>query len=176
RIAERRVHDNDPAGRRCRDVDIVDTDAGAAYDLQGPGLFENFCGDLGSRADRQTVVIADGGGELFLVLAEGGLEIGVDAAILENLYGRRRESVGNEYLGHDRLTLPWSMRFWLPRKPNPATPSAPQCRHAPLSRHTRRAGRAVHPDKRRCRRRRLLFRADRPRSWRTQPGRRQRAA
>ena len=42
----------------------------------------------------------DRGCELFLVLAQRGLEIHVDAAILEDLHGRRRERIGNENFGH----------------------------------------------------------------------------
>ena len=37
--------------------------------------------------------------ELVLVLAEVGLEIDLDAAILEDLHGGGRESVGNENAG-----------------------------------------------------------------------------
>ena len=39
------------------------------------------------------------GGELVLVLAEVGLEIDLDAAILEDLHGGGGESVGNENAG-----------------------------------------------------------------------------
>jgi hypothetical protein len=35
-----------------------------------------------------------------LVLAEIGLEIDLDAAILEDLHGGGEEGVGNEYAGH----------------------------------------------------------------------------
>jgi len=46
-------------------------------------------------------VIADNLGELVLSLAEIGLEIDIDAAILENLHGGGRQRVGNENLGLD---------------------------------------------------------------------------
>ena len=42
---------------------------------------------LGGRTDGEAVVIADQLGELVLVLAERGLEIDLDAAILEDLHG-----------------------------------------------------------------------------------------
>ena len=56
-------------------------------------------GDLGGRADREAVVVADQLGELVLVGAELGLEIDLDAAILEDLHGGTREGVGDENFG-----------------------------------------------------------------------------
>ena len=105
RVAERRVHHDHAAGGRGRDVDVVDADAGAADHLQLFRLLENFRRHLGGRADRQAVVVADDFGELVLVLAEVGLEIDLDAAILENLHGGGRESVGDENVGHERDPL-----------------------------------------------------------------------
>ena len=52
------------------------------------GLVEQLRGDLGGRADGEAVIVADDLGELVLVLAELGLEVDLDAAILEDL--RRR--------------------------------------------------------------------------------------
>ncbi len=99
RIAERRVH-HDDALRRCRgNIDIVDADAGAADHLEMRRLLENFRRDLGGRADRETVVLADDLGELFLVGAELRLEIDLDAAILEDLHGGGRQRVGDENFG-----------------------------------------------------------------------------
>ena len=80
-------------------LDIVDADAGAADHLQVLGLFEDLGRDLGGGADGKAVVIADDGGELVLVLAEVGLEIDLDAAILEDLHGGGGQSVGNENAG-----------------------------------------------------------------------------
>ena len=100
RIAERRIHHDDAARGRRRNVDIVDANAGAADHLQVFGLFEDLRRHLGGRADGETVIVADGGGELFLVLAERGLEIHLDAAILEDLHGGGRQCVGNKNLGH----------------------------------------------------------------------------
>ena len=62
-------------------------------------LFEDLGRDLGGRADGEAVIIADDRGELVLVLAEIGLEIDLDAAILEDLDGGGRQSVGNENAG-----------------------------------------------------------------------------
>ncbi len=99
RIAERRVHHDDALGRGGGDLDIVDADAGAADHLEVGGLLEDFCGGLGRRADGEAVVIADDLGELVLVLAEVGLEVDLDAAILEDLHGGGGEGVGNENFG-----------------------------------------------------------------------------
>ena len=96
RIAEGRVHHDDAASGRCRNVHIVDADAGAANDLEARGAFEELRGDLGVRADGEAIVVADDLGELVLVLAEVGLEVDLDAAILEDLHGRSGQGIGNE--------------------------------------------------------------------------------
>ena len=89
-----------PRGGRGRDVDVVDADTGAADHLQLLRLLEDLRRDLGRRADRQPVVVADDLGELVLVLAEVRLEIDLDAAILENLDGGGRQCIGDENVGH----------------------------------------------------------------------------
>ena len=89
RIAERRVHHDDAARRGRRDVDVVDADAGAADDLQAFRLFQHLRGDLGRGADCEPVEAVDRLGKLVLVLAEIGLEVDLDAAILEDLRRRR---------------------------------------------------------------------------------------
>ena len=99
-IAERRVHHDDAARGRRRNVDIVDADAGAADHLQVLGLFQDLRRHFGGGADGEAVVVADQLGEFLLVLAEGGLEIDLDAAILEDLHGGGRQRVGNENFGH----------------------------------------------------------------------------
>ena len=81
-----------PRGGRGRDVDIVDADAGAADHLQLLRLLEDLRRHLGGRADGEAVVVADDLGELVLVLAEVGLEVDLDAAILEDLHGGGREA------------------------------------------------------------------------------------
>ena len=96
RIAERRVHHDDAARGRRRNIDIVDADAGAADHLQAFGLFQHLRRDLGGGADRQAVEAVDRRGELVLVLAEIGLEIDLDAAILEDLDGGGRQRIGDE--------------------------------------------------------------------------------
>ena len=62
-------------------------------------LSENLRRHLGGRADRQTVVVADDLGELVFVLAEIGLEIDLDAAILEDLHRGGRKRIGDENAG-----------------------------------------------------------------------------
>ena len=62
-------------------------------------LLQDLRRHLGGRADGEAVVIADDLGELVLVLAELGLEIDLDAAILEDLHGGGREGVGDEHAG-----------------------------------------------------------------------------
>ena len=52
----------------------------------------NFC----RRANGKAIKIADDRGELVLVLAEAGLEIDFDAAILEDGDGGGRKGIGNE--------------------------------------------------------------------------------
>ena len=59
-----------------------------------------FGRDFGRRADREPVEAVDDRGELVLVLAEAGLEIDLDAAVLEDRDGGGRELVGNENFGH----------------------------------------------------------------------------
>src|ERR1700687_5937977 len=63
------------------------------------GVGEDFRRRFGGRADREAVIVADDLGELVLVLAEIGLEIDLDAAILEDLHRGGRERVGNENFG-----------------------------------------------------------------------------
>ena len=72
-----------------------------------------FAVDLGGRADGEAVIVADDLGELVLVLAEVGLEVDLDAAILEDLHGGGRQRVGNENFGLGVmmfLHLPWRER------------------------------------------------------------------
>ena len=87
------------------------------------GLVEQLRGDLGRRADGEAVIIADDLGELVLVLAEIGLEVDLDAAILEDLHGGRRQRVGNENLGFGH----WTFLSEMERRPG-------------RSAHARRAG------------------------------------
>jgi len=86
-VAERRVHHDDALGCRRRNIDIVDADAGAADDLEVFCIGENLRRHLGGRADGEAVKTADDFGELVFVLAETGLEIDLDAAVLEYLHG-----------------------------------------------------------------------------------------
>ena len=156
RIAERRVHHDDALGGRRRNVDIVDADAGAADHLEVLRLLEDLGRDLGGGADGETVEVADELGELVLVGAELGLEVDLDAAILEDLHGGGRERIGDEnFGGHASVTPPSAAQplcSW--RRPSRATASAPRHRRARRSRRTRCASPAARRDRRRCRRRR----------------------
>ncbi len=99
RIAERRVHDDDAARGGGRNIDIVDADAGAADHFEAVGLFQKLGGDLGGGADGEAVEAVDRRGKLVLVLAEIGLEIDLDAAILEYLDGGGRQRIGDQNAG-----------------------------------------------------------------------------
>ena len=129
RIAERRVHHDDAAGGRRRNVDVVDADAGAADHLQAFRLLQHFGGDFGRGADGEPVEAVDGGGELVLVLAEIGLEIDLDAAVLEDRHSGRRQRVGDQNFGGSHgITQPPRARPWPWRRPSRATASAPRRR------------------------------------------------
>src|SRR5690606_31254880 len=80
-VAEGRVHHDDAAARGGGDVDIVDADAGAADHLEVGGGSDQLLRDLGGRADGEAVILADDFEELFLVLAEVGQVVDLDAAI-----------------------------------------------------------------------------------------------
>ena len=96
RIAEGRVHHDDAARGRGGNVDIVDADAGASDDPKTRGLRQYVGGHPCRGANRQTIVIANDGGELFLVLAERRLKIDIDAPRLENLDRGGGELIGDE--------------------------------------------------------------------------------
>ena len=97
RIAERRVHHDDAARGRRRNVDIVDADAGAADHLQVLGLLQDLRRHLGGGADGEAVDSRrSSSASLSLSLPSVGLEIDLDAAILEDLHGGGRQRVGDE--------------------------------------------------------------------------------
>ena len=103
RIAERRVHHDDAGGGRGRDIDIVDADAGAADDFQVLRGLDHIGGDLGRGADGDAVIFGDDLEQL--VFRQAGLHIGLDAALLEDRDGGRRELVGDENFGHGNSCL-----------------------------------------------------------------------
>ena len=88
-----------PRGGGGRHVDIVDADAGAADDPELLRRGDQLLGDLGRRADGEPVIVADDREELVLVLAEIGLVVDLDAAILEDLDGGLGKLVGDENAG-----------------------------------------------------------------------------
>src|SRR5204863_296763 len=121
---------------------IVDPDAGAADHLQLPALFENFRRDLGGRADREAIELADQFGEPVLVGTELRLEIDLDAAILEDLHGGGGKSIRDENARrHGRLLISVCVRrpVWFsapsaacaeaaPRRARPHSSARPSCR------------------------------------------------
>ena len=98
-IAEGRVHHDDALGGGSGNIDVVNADACASNDLQACGAFQQFGGRLGVGANGEAIIIADDFCELFLVLAQIGLEIDFDATILEDLDGGGGQSVGDENAG-----------------------------------------------------------------------------
>ncbi len=86
-----------PLRRGVGDVDIVDADAGAADHLEVGRRVDDLLGDLGRGADREAIILADDGLQLFRGLA--GDLVHLDAAISEDLSGLRVHLVGNEYAG-----------------------------------------------------------------------------
>ncbi len=76
-------------------------------DLQIGRRGDQLLGDLGRRADGEAVILADDFEQLFLVLAEIGQVVDLDAAILEDLHGGGREFVGNENAGHGVVLCDW---------------------------------------------------------------------
>jgi hypothetical protein len=101
RVAERSVHHHHALGAGVRDVDVVDPDPGAADHLEVGRGVEDLLGDLGRRADREAVVLADDCLELFGCLA--GDDIDIAAALLEDAGGVGVHFVRDEDfgLGHD---------------------------------------------------------------------------
>src|SRR5262249_34475648 len=77
-------------------LDIVDANAGAADHLQLLGLGDDLRGRLGGGANGKAIIVTDDLGKLVLVLAEVGLEVDVDATVLEDLDLSGRERVGTE--------------------------------------------------------------------------------
>jgi hypothetical protein len=63
-VGLRRVGDDDPALGGGDDVDVVDTDAGAADGAQVVGTAQQLGVELGRRADQDAVVAADSVGQL----------------------------------------------------------------------------------------------------------------
>src|SRR5262245_30278450 len=107
RVAERRVHHDHALGSGGRNVDVVDSDAGAPDHPQLLRLLQKLAGHLGGGADSEPVKVADHLGKLVLVGAELGLEHGLDAVILENLHRGIGKRVGNENLGGHGSTWMW---------------------------------------------------------------------
>ena len=98
-VAEGGVHHDDPLPGSGWDVDIVDPDPCAADDFQVVCGSDQFLGRFGGRADGEAVILRDQVQQLFLVLAELGHEVDIDAAVAEDLNGGLGKLVGDEYFG-----------------------------------------------------------------------------
>ena len=105
RVTEGGIHHDDALGCRCRNINVINANAGAADHLEAWRAFQQFCGGFGGRTDGEAIIIADDGGELVLVLAEAGIKGHIDAAILKNLHSSWGKGVRNEnaWFGH-RIT------------------------------------------------------------------------
>ena len=117
RVAEGRVHHDDPARRGGGDVDVVHADPGAADHPERVGLRDDLGRGLGGRADGEPVIPGDPRGEGVRILSEIGLEIGLDPAVAEDLHGGVGKLVGNQDLGHRKCS------FRRTRVPAPRGPS-----------------------------------------------------
>jgi hypothetical protein len=100
RVAKRGVHHHDALGRGGGEVNIIDPDPGAADDLQVIGFCDDIGGSLGGGPHRQTVILANDLGQPSGVLAQIGLEVGLDAAIAEDRDRLIGKLVGNQDFGH----------------------------------------------------------------------------
>ena len=106
RIPEWCVHDNDTTGCGGGDIDIIDANARTAHDFQIGGVGQNFFGDFGGGADRQTIVIANDFEQFIFVLAKRGLEINLDTTLFENRQSSGGQSIGNKHTrSHDLYPL-----------------------------------------------------------------------
>ncbi len=95
RIAERRVHDHDPAGRGGGHVDRIDADAGAADHLEaGQSGIHHRGIDLGRAAHGEPVVIADDRRQL--LRGQAGPLVDRDPALAEDRRGAGIHLVGDE--------------------------------------------------------------------------------
>ncbi len=98
-VAEGRVHHDDALGGGRRNVDIVDADAGTTDHLEAVGGLEQLGRHLGGRADRKAVIVADGGEQRVLILAQIRAVVDLDAARAENLDSGFGQLVGNQNPG-----------------------------------------------------------------------------
>ena len=97
-IAERRVHHHNAFLGGGGQVDIIDTDTGAADDFHIGRGFQHRRRGFGRRAHRHAVIIADDFNQFVLIKA--GNHINIDAAIFENLLGSRAHFICNQYFRH----------------------------------------------------------------------------
>src|SRR3546814_20851400 len=84
-------------------MDVVDTDPGAADDLEIGRRVEDVLRDLGRRTDREAIILADDRLQLFGGLA--GDLVDLDAACTKDLGGIGTHFVGNENFWHADVSL-----------------------------------------------------------------------
>ncbi len=101
RIAVRRIHDDDAALGRGRDVNIINADPGPADHLEGVGGGDQLRGDLGRRAHREPVIPGDA--ETQLGRAKADFNISLDPAPPKYLGRARAQIIGNQYFRHPML-------------------------------------------------------------------------
>ena len=103
RIAERGIHDHDTGGGSRWNIDIVDTDTGAANHLKVLGLGDDVLVGLGGRTDGEAIILVNDLEQL--ILGQAGNDIGLNAARFENLDGGGRQLVSNKNArGHDFIS------------------------------------------------------------------------
>ena len=102
-VTERGVHDDNALGGGGRNIDIVDTDTGAANHFQIGCRFQYFRRDRGRGANGKAVIFADDLHQLFRRLA--GDFVNFAATLAENLGGFRVHFVGYKYFWHDICSL-----------------------------------------------------------------------
>src|SRR5438105_344639 len=83
---------------RSGDIDVVDTDAGSADDLEVFGARDETGRHLGRRPHREATVTADA--SLQLLRAETGSQIDLNSARGKNLGRARAQSIRNQHLRH----------------------------------------------------------------------------
>ena len=97
-VAERRVHDDDALGGGGLDVDIVDADTGPADDLEVGGRRDHVSVRLAGRTHGEAVILRDDLDQIFL--GQTNLDVGFDAARLEDFDGGGGERVSDEDFRH----------------------------------------------------------------------------
>ena len=104
-VAAGRIHHDDAACGRRRDVDVVDADAGAADDAELAGVLERVGGHFAAAPDHERVVLPDDARQL--VRLHAGLQVELDLGVRgEDVDTLLVERVGREdSIGHGVRSL-----------------------------------------------------------------------